>query len=87
MLELLNFVVTSTKELQMKVLNKKRKLRKTTTSNREYKAALKSEGVDCPICQGKCGYGPYRANKWKRNCGKKPRYKNIDRRSIKDFMG
>lgn len=61
-----------------------------TTHNKEYKTVNKfrgwnGKGIDCIVCMGKCGYGPYRANKWKRNCGKQPRYKNIDRRSIKDF--
>ena len=51
---------------------------KTTTNNKEYKIALKLSdgGVDCIICMGKCGYGSYRSNKWKRNAGKMPKYKN-----------
>jgi len=59
---------------------------KKTTDNRTYKIARLFErdgAVDCIVCMGRCGYGPMRANKYKRNCGKKPRYKNIDRRSIK----
>ncbi len=67
----------------------KRKV-KETTDNRTYKIARQFErngAVDCIICMGKCGYGPKRANKWKRNCGKKPRYKDKGRRSIKDFVG
>ncbi len=72
-------------------LNKSTKRLNETTHNREYKIVTKlkgrkGRGIDCIICMGRCGYGPYRANKWKRNCGKKPRYKNIDRRSIKNFV-
>jgi len=71
-------------------LNKSAKRLKETTHNKEYKIVNKLRGrdgggIDCMICMGKCGYGPYRANKWKRNCGKKPRYKDIDRKSVKDF--
>ena len=71
----------------MKILNKKIKRSKSTTNNKEYKIAVKTNGVACPVCMGPCwGLGPYRANILKRNCGKKPRYKNIDRRSIKDYV-
>ena len=71
-------------------LNKSAKRLNETTHNKEYKTVKKlkgkdGKGVNCIICMGKCGYGPYRANKFKRNCGKKPRYKNIDRRSIKNL--
>lgn len=67
----------------MNLLNKKRTKRKTTTCNKEYRIATISDGVECPVCFGPCGSGPKRANKHKRNCGKKPRYKNINRKSIR----
>jgi len=62
-----------------------------TTHSKEYKIAKKLQGRDgkgipCIICMGPCGNGPYRSNKFKRNCGRKPRYKKIDRTSIKDFV-
>jgi len=72
-------------------LNKCAKRLDETTHNKEYKIVNKlqgrnGKGIPCIICMGPCGNGPYRSNKFKRNCGKKPRYKNIDRRSIKDFV-
>ena len=73
-------------------LNKRTEKLNETTLNKEYKTVKKlkaknGKGIDCIICMGLCGYGPYRANKYKRNCGKKPRYKNIDRRSLKNYGG
>ena len=59
--------------------NKKvKKVLKETDSNYIYNRAKKfSEHVQCVVCMGPCGgSGPYRANKFKRNCGKKPKYKD-----------
>ncbi|MDB4330511.1 hypothetical protein N9948_02205 [bacterium] len=65
-------------------LQKCNKKCKTTTNNREYKIARllsREGGVDCIICMGKCGYGPRR--NWQRNLGKMPKYKNINRETIR----
>ena len=66
----------------MKALQKKGKILKDTTCNKEYKIALKSDGVECLVCMGRCGDGPLRSNEGKRNCGRRPFYKNINRRSL-----
>lgn len=64
----------------MLALNKKKTKEKTTTSNREYNIARKGP-VDCIVCGGLCGL----ADRRRRNLGKMPKYKNIDRTSLKNF--
>ena len=70
-------------------VQKKKELSKKTTSNKLYKWARRTRALEekygsrwCTVCRQRC-MGPY--NKQKRNDGKKPRYKNIDRRSIKNL--
>jgi hypothetical protein len=58
-------------------LKKKSSFLKNTTDNRSYKIYLKYVGgISCLVCMGKCGFGPYRSNKFKKNCGRKPKYKD-----------
>jgi len=69
-------------------VRQKKRVLKETTHNRLYKWARRTVALEekygpwCPVCRMRC-YGPW--NKQKRNDGKKPRYKNIDRSSIRDF--
>jgi hypothetical protein len=59
-------------------LHKAKKQTSETTDNRTYKRANKLVNfAHCLICMGPCwAAGPYRSNKFKRNCGRKPRYKD-----------
>jgi len=58
-------------------LHKVRQTLKTTTDNRTYNVTLRyHEAVDCIVCMGLCGYGPRKANQFKRSRGQKPRYKD-----------
>lgn len=67
-------------------LHKPNKKLKETTHNRTYKFARKlKHGIDCLICMGLCGTGPYKANRWKRNSGKMPKYKNR-KKGIKNLI-
>ena len=69
-------------------MRKKKRVLKETTHNRLYKWARRTRALEdkygrwCWVCCMRC-MGPW--NKPKCNDGKKPRYKNIDRTSIRDF--
>ena len=79
---------------------KGKRILKTTLNNKEYKRKLKDSVMAyisiygwCGVCKGPCGFArdsfyPYRfkrmVNSSKRGA-QKPRYKNIDRRSLKEF--